>query len=79
MRVFKTEFASYNWCVELALTHPWDWHPLLEQWLDKRDSNGRRLYMSWVDMETRFVYLAFDNEREACRFATYAALLDIER
>ena len=79
MRVFQTEFAAYNWCVELALVHPWDWHPRLEEWLDRRDTNGKRLYLSWVDMETRFVYLAFDTEREARRFATYAALLGIER
>ena len=79
MRIFKTEFANYNWCVELQLSPPWDWHPKLEQWLHRRDETGKRLYLSWVDLETRFVYLAFDNEREARCFATYAALLDLER
>ena len=79
MRIIRTELANYSWCVELALKPPWDWHPMLERWLDRRDAEGKRTYLSWVDMDSRCVYLAFATEAEASRFATYAALLGIER
>lgn len=79
MRVFSLSYENYNWIVELALRPPWDWHPKLATWLDNRDHTGKRTYMSWVDLDSRMVYIAFNTEREARSFATYAALLGIER
>ena len=79
MRVLYTPYGKHSWTVELRLPSPWDWHPRLTAWLDQRGADGRRKYISWVDLDSGCVYVAFETEQEARSFATYTALLCIER